>query len=631
MTSRDMERRLAAILAADMVGYSRLVREDEEGTLAAVGSLVSGVFEPRIAALHGRIFKTMGDAVLAEFASVVDAVRCAVEIQRVLSRHDPDAPAERRIAFRIGIHLGDVIVDGDDVHGDGVNVAVRIEGLATPGGICISEDTYRQMQGRLDVGFEDIGRQRLKNIDKPVRVYRVLPDTGTSGRVVAGARLRRWKWPAVAAIVVVLAAITLGHFGIFRLGQPSPDVAPASIARMAFPLPDKPSLAVLPFANLSDDAAQAYFADGMTDDLITDLSRVSGLFVIARNSVFTYKGKAVKVQQVAEDLGVRYVLEGSVRRADNKVRINAQLTDAITGHHLWAERYDDELDDVFALQDKVIRKIVSALAVELTDTERENLVVRRQSVNLAAYDYLLRGRQHLSRITRKDSAKAKEMFEKALELDSNYARAYTNLGLVYFNEWHLWGNHRDENLGRALELGMKAAALDDASAGAHALIANVHIDRNEFEQAEIEADKVLALQPTHSETLGNLGHFLLRAGRPEDAIKMLERAIRLDPYHPPHFLSWLGHAYFMTGQYDESIRVLNEGVGREPDFIAFHLYLAESYALSGREAEARAAAAEALRLNPKFTLRAYEGFVVYKNRSDMERDLMAFRKAGLPE
>ena len=342
MVDEPVQRRLAAILAADVRGYGRLVREDEEGTLSAVRSDIAETFDPCIKARNGRIFKTMGDGLLVEFASVVDAVRCAVDVQRAMQDRNADRAEDRKIEFRIGINLGDVVAEGDDLHGDGVNVAARLEGLAEPGGIWISGSAFEQVRDKLEFGFEDTGGHQVKNIDRPVRAYRVYPDALGQGRISTSVatRLKRLKWPAAAFVAVIAALVVARQFGVFPIREASPEFDPASVERMAFALPDKPSIAVLPFNNMSDDPAQEYFVDGMTEDLITDLSKISALFVIARNSVFTYKDKPVKAQQVAEELGVRYVLEGSVRRAGDQVRINAQLIDAVSGGHLWADRYD---------------------------------------------------------------------------------------------------------------------------------------------------------------------------------------------------------------------------------------------------------------------------------------------------
>ena len=634
MAEECVQRKIAAILAADVAGYSRLIREDEEGTLAAVKSDISEAFGSNVAAHNGRIFKTMGDGLLAEFASVVDAVRCAVEVQRVMANRNAARPDDRKIEFRIGINLGDVVVEGDDLHGDGVNVSARLEGLADPGGIFISGTAFDQIHKNVDVGYEFLGEQEVKNIADPVRVYRVLTEPEDAGRLVGVTKKSSasWKWPAIAASVVVLAAIA-GSLAWLRPWQPT--VEPASIERMAFPLPDKPSIAVLPFTNLSDDPSQEYFAHGLTDDLITDLSKISGLFVIARNSSFAYKGQQVKIRQVAEDLGVRYILEGSVRRAGDQVRINAQLIDATTGGHLWAERYDGAMQDIFALQDSVISRIVSALAVELTISDQRTLAARRENVNLEAYDFLLRGRQLLSHIEGQETEKARGMFEKAIEIDPEYARAYLNLGLLHLYEWSLWGRARDQNLARAIVLGQKAAELDPALSGAHALIASAYQYLGEHDKAEVEGGKAIALNPTHAETLGTLGAYLARAGPADKAIEVLTKAMRLDPYLPPRYLFHLGGAYFTAARYEQAVKILREGVSREPNYIAFHLWLAASYAMLDREAEAQAEVTEVLRLNPKFTMRAYAAwagnYTPLKNRADLERRLTALRKAGIPE
>jgi adenylate cyclase len=624
-----LERKLTAIMAADVVGYSRLMGGNEAGTHAALKALRAEIVDPTIAEHHGRIVKLMGDGALVEFASVVDALTCAVAIQRGMSERDKDVPADKRIAFRIGINLGDIIVDGDDIYGNGVNVAARLEALAEPGGICLSGRVLDQVEKNVDVGFAYLGEHTVKNIERPVKVFSVLLDPAEAGKVT-GVRSRGPVWPWLLLALGIWLLVAGGGFLWWRTWDADRQQAAAGASTSHFSA--KPSLAVLPFANLGDDPEQEYFADGMTDDLITDLSKVSGLLVIASNSAFRYKGKPVKVQDVAADLGVRYVLEGSVRRAGGRMRINAQLVDTLDGGHLWAERYDREMGDVFAVQDDVTRAIVSALSVQLTETDRAQLEQPRGTRNLAAYDDLLRGREQLASVNREGVDRAKDLFAKAIALDPNYARAYVNLGFLYWNEWRLWGRNRDRNLAKAMELGQKAIKLDDRAAGAHLLVALVHQYRGEHDQAAIEGRKVLALEPTQAETLGNLGRFLKASGRFEEAIAVLEKAMRIDPHHSPNWIGWLGESHFRFGHYDEAIRILEAGATDHPDLLPLHLYLAESYAMSEQPEQAKAHVAEVLRLNPDFTIGAYAAYVgTTEIPQNIEIDIPALRKAGFPE
>jgi TolB-like protein/class 3 adenylate cyclase len=624
-----MERRLAAILAADVVGYSRLMGDDEAGTLTRLEGLRAEIIEPLIDRHRGRVVKLMGDGFLVEFASVVDALACALAWQDAVEVRASQVPEDRALRFRIGVNLGDVMVKGDDVYGDGVNVAARLEGLAEPGSVLVSRTVFDHAKGKVAAVFEDLGEQELKNIAEPVRVYRIsMGSEVTKTPTVAKVTSRSRRLPVIAAMVVLLVVAA----GVALWLKPwEPREEPASIERMAFPLPDKPSIAVLPFANISDDPEQEYFADGMTEDLITDLSKISGLFVIARNSSFSYKGQQVKVRQVAEELGVRYVLEGSVRRAADQVRINVQLIDATTGGHLWANRFDRDFSDIFKLQDEVIEDIVSALAVELTDKEKAGQHTREQTDNLQAHEYFLRGRQHLERFTAKDTAKAKEFFEKAIELDPKHAQALTALGRLHYNEWEIWGKARDKNLARALELGQKAVAVDDTLAGPHLLLSLVYRFLRQKGKMEIETNKALALEPRDADTLAGLGDVLRWSDRAQEAIGLLQTAMRLDPFYPAWYDFYLGKALFITSRYEEAITALKRGAERNPNYPAFHLFIAASYAMLGREEAARAAAAEVLRINPRFTLKAYAAHVPYNSKEALERDLAAFRKAGLPE
>ncbi len=624
-----MERRLAAILAADVVGYTRLMGEDEVGTLTRLEGLKAEILDPLIAQHHGRVVKLMGDGFLVEFASVVDALACALAWQVAVEIRASQVPEDRAFRFRIGVNLGDVMVKGGDIYGDGVNLAARLEGLAEPGCVLVSRTVFDHAKGKVTAVFEDLGEQELKNIAEPVRVFRVsMGSEVAEAPAVAMVTTRSWRLPGIAA---TMALLVVAAGAALWLKPWEPREEPASLESMAFPLPDKPSIAVLPFTNLSDDPSQDFFADGMTEDLITDLSKISGLFVIAHNSSFSYKGQQVKVRQVAEELGVRYVLKGSVRRAGNQVRINAQLIDATTGGHLWADRFDRDLGEIFKLQDEVIGYIVSALAVELTDREKAGRKTREQAGNLQAHEYFFRGKQHLGRFTTKDTAKAKEMFEKAIEIDPRHIRALTALGRLHYNEWEIWGKARDKNLARALELGQNAVAVDDTLAGPHLLLSQVYRFLRQEDQFEIETQKALALEPRDADTLAGLGDVLRWSGRAQEAIGLLQTAMRLDPFYPAWYEFYLGQALFQTSRYDEAITALKRGAERNPNYPAFPLFIAASHAMLGREEEARSAAAEVLRINPRFTLKAFAAHVPYRSNAVLDRDLTAFRKAGLPE
>jgi adenylate cyclase len=589
MAAEQFERKLAAILAADVVGYSRLMGADEAGTHARLKALRKEFIEPKIAEHRGRIVKLTGDGALVEFASVLDAVQCAVDTQLGVARHNADLSVAHRIEFRLGVNLGDVIIDGEDIYGDGVNVAARLEGLAPPGGVCISDMVHQMVRGRLDLAFEDLGERQVKNIAQPVRVWRWVNDDRGAGLPATGKE---------------------------------EDAASAP--------PDKPSIAVLPFDNLSRDPDQDYFSDGLTEDLITDLSQLSALFVTSRHAVFQYKGRSAPPRQVADDLGVRYVLEGSVRRAANRVRINAQLIDAMTGFHLWAQRYDRDLEDIFALQDEITRAIVAALEVHLTPRERVG-IERRYTENLEAYDLFLQAREGVWRRTREGAAQARTSLERAIALDPKFAAAHALLADIYRSEW--WYGWRDDEaaLDRALELAQKGVALDDSLPFAHMFLGWIHLWRKEHDQAIAEAKRCLALDPDNAEGHVRLGSILDQAGRPAEGLPLIETAMRLDPHYPFLYIFWLANAFHSLERYDEAIAAYRRTISRNPDFVYTHAQLASVYAQLGRMEEAKSEAAEALRMDPSWSVQRVAQRLPFKDTAALARLVEGMRKAGLPE
>ena len=602
----SMERKLTAILSADVKGYSRLMGVDEEATVCTL-TAYREVMATLIRQHRGRVVDSPGDNLLAEFASAVDAVQCAVEIQQDLKVRNAELPDSRKMEFRIGINVGDVIVEGERLYGDGVNIAARLEGLAEPGGICISGTVHDQVENKLTLSYEYIGEQEVKNIAKPVRVWRIQVQESSSQQAKVEKPQPRRVRPAhrwmIAGLLLVAVTIVVVRSLPFSLLSTRHSVFVTKEVQL--PLPDKPSIAVLPFVNMSADPTQDYFSDGMTDTLITDLSKLSGLFVIARNSTFVYKGKAVKPQQVSQELGVRYVLEGSVQKAEARVRIIAQLVDATTGHHLWAEHYDRDLEvkDIFALQDEITQRIVGALAVKLTAGE-QGRIGRVPTDNLEAYNYYLRGIESHHRLTKEAHAQARQLFERAIALDPQFALAYTMLGLTLRQEWD-WGWSLDpQALERAFELAQKAIALDDSLAWAHSLLGMAYVRKEQPEQAIAEGERAIALDPNCAECYESLADILVLAGRPEEAVGLAEKAIRLDPQFAAYYSGQLGEAYRALGRYEEAIAAQKRVLTRNPDVLPAHVELAIIYNELGREEEARAEEAEVQRLSPHFPVEA---------------------------
>ncbi|WP_312016997.1 adenylate/guanylate cyclase domain-containing protein [Bradyrhizobium jicamae] len=592
MAEERVERRLAAILAADVVGYSRLMGADEVSTLAALKALRREIIDPAIAAHNGRIVKTTGDGMLVEFASAVDAVTCGVAIQEKMAERTAE-PAQLRIQFRVGINIGDIIIDGGDIFGDGVNIAARIENECEPGCVCLSDDAYRQVRGKMTFAFDDLGERSLKNIDRPLRIYVV--------RSVA----RSAKAPAAL---------------IPEVGR-------------SLPLPDKPSIAVLPFSNLSGDPEQDYFADGMVEDIITTLARFKELFVIARNSSFVYKGRSVDVKQVGRELGVRYVLEGSIRKAGNRVRITGQLVDSTIGAHLWADRFDGGLDDIFDLQDRVAAKVVGAIApaVEKAEIERAK---RKPTANLDAYDYYLRGVANIYLWTKESTAEALALFEKATELDSKFASAYGMAALCYaWRKMNGWMDDQQEN-DETARLALQAVELgrDDAIAlgmGGFALALVV----GEVEDGAALVDRALVLNPNMAAGWLFSGWIRTYLGEPDLTVEHSTRAIRLSPLDPFSFMAstLVATGHFFAGRYDEASSWAEKGLREQANWAGAARVAAASHALAGRLDQAKRAMSRHRQIFPGLRVGEIKQMFPFRRAEDLARYQEGLRKAGLPE
>ncbi len=629
MTAEGFKRRLSAILSADVKEYSRLMRDDEDATIRTLTAYRSAIAK-LVQQYRGRVVDSPGDNVLAEFGSVVDAVNCAVEIQRELAERNAELPYERQMQFRIGINSGDVVQEGERIYGDGVNIAARVEGLAEGGGICISGNVHDGIEGKLGLEFEYLGEHEVKNIDKPIRVYRILSFPGAAAhRVVKAKTATERKWRNVALAIVALVVLGGGALAIWNLFlRPAPpSVEPASVEKMAFPLPDEPSIAVLPFANISGDPKEDYLSDGITEQIITGLSKTPKLFVIARNSTFAFKGKAVKVQQVAEELGVRYVLEGSVQKSGEKVRMTAQLIDAITGHHLWAERYDRALLDIFALQDEITMNVITALQVKLTEGEAAR-IYGKGTDNLDAYIACMQGHEYVRRMNIESNELARKMFEKAIALDPTYARAYRNLGLTYYYEVFLdLSKSPKESVTKAMELAQKAIALDESLAEARSMLGFIYAMKRQPEKGLAEAERGFQLNPNSEITITYLGVCLMASGRAEEAIPLLKKVLRLDPFPNAWYFRNLALAYYFAGRPKEAVPLLEKALKLQPDSVISHRILAACYSALGREEEARGEGVEVLRLDPNFTLESFRKIIPY--RTYVDRFVADLSNAGL--
>jgi adenylate cyclase len=631
MTEERAKRKLSGILSADAVGYSRLMEEDEASTiqkLADSKELMANLIQQ----YRGRIVDAPGDNLLAEFRSVVDATECAVKIQQELKSKNTELPDNRRMEFRIGINLGDVVEEADHIYGNGVNIAARLEGLAEPGGICISRTAYDHVKNKLELGYEYLGEHRVKNIAEPVRVYRVLMEPEAVGQVIGEKRfLGRISRKAAISVIISLMIIAGVLIGWILYLQQLKKVEPASLEKMAYPLPDKPSIAVLPFDNLSDDPDQEYFSDGMTEEIITALSKLPRLFVIASNSTFIYKGKPVKIQQVSEKLGVRYVLEGSVRKDENRVRITAQLIDAVKGHHLWAERYDREMKDTFALQDEITMKILTALELNLSEGEQA-VMVAKGTRNLDAYLKVLQSTFYRRRMNEEDNVKARQLAEEAISLDPDYAIAYTTLGRTHIVDvWLRSTKSLQESTGLAIDMAEKALSLDESLADAYDIIGNSLILRREYEKAIAKLEQALKLEPNGADIHGHLGMALVFDDRPQEAVQVLQTAIRLNPTPPSWYLHMLATAYNFIEKYDEAIYWAEKAVQQNPKSLLGHVVLCSIYSSAGRMEDARKEASEILKISPQYSVSRAEKTNPLKNQAVKKRYFDALRKAGLPD
>jgi adenylate cyclase len=581
------DRRLAAIVAADVVGYSRLMEADEAGTLARLKTVRLELIDPAIANCKGRIIKTTGDGLLVEFQSVTEALRCAVDFQERMARRNRDMPASRSLLYRIGVNLGDVIVEENDIFGDGVNVAARLESIAEPGGICVSAAVRDQVGDRLELGYEDLGDRQVKNISRPIRVYKV---------IVGGQKP-----------------------GADHFAEDKPSAATETAK--------KPAIAILPFVNMSGDPEQEFFADGLTEDIITELSRFRQLLVISRNAVFVHKGKPVKAQQIAREFGVDYIVEGSVRKVGDRVRVTVQLIDGETEAHIWAERYDRKLEDIFAIQDEVTSSIASTLFGRV-EAARLGHAQRKTTGNMAAYEHLLAGKvlHHASK--RESNAEALKNLDRAIDLDPNYAHAHAWKACVVGQAWlHNWCEDRPSSEQTIIQELRTALALDDNDADVHRILAAIRLTFNEFDKAAYHQERALSLNPNSDLIVVQQGELLTWLGRPEEGIEWVRRAMRLNPYHPERFWSHLGRAQYGARAYGDAIESFSKLTA--PDH-GHHAFLAASLAQVGNRIAAGAHAREVIEREPAFSAKAFRDTLHYRQAADAEHVRDGILKAGLP-
>ncbi len=594
LTDKRVERRLAAVLAADVAGYSRLMGTDEEGTLGKLKALRKALFDPKIVEHRGRIVKTTGDGMLVEFASAVDAARCAVEIQRDMAAQNSDVPPDSRIEFRIGIHVGDIIIDDNDIFGDGVNIAARLEGIAEPGGVCISDDAHRQIRGKVDFSYNDMGLQSLKNIVEPMRAWHM------------------------------------------RLGSDAISLLPLSSAAapvQALALPDKPSIAVLAFQNMSGDAEQEYFADGIAEDIITALSKSRWLFVIARNSSFTYKGHAVDIKQIGRELGVRYVLEGSVRKAGNRLRITGQLIEAATGTHLWAERYDRALEDIFAVQDEITHSIIGAIAPGILAAEIQRSQ-GKETAELGQWERLMRAHWRIRRFTREDSSEAIRLLDELLQRQPDNAMALADLAFsLHFAALFGWTDAPAAARVRMSETARRAVASDEQDAAAHTSLSIHELFLGQHDNAIRRLLRAIDLDPNSSFARGYLGTAYAFGGECDPAIQNLQEAMRLSPrdFLMVVWFTVSAWAYLSAGNFEQASDCARRAIDCNPAFPDAHATFAVASAHLGHADDARAGLDEFMRLMPGLTVGDDRLIRPFRRPADRERFLEGLRKAGLPE
>jgi adenylate cyclase len=628
MATEGFKRKLAAVFSADVAGYSRLMGEDEAATLTTLEAYKQVLFV-LIKQHRGRVVASPGDNVLAEFASVVDAVQCGVAVQKEIEPRNTELPENRRMKFRIGINLGDVIEEGDSIYGDGVNIAARLESLADPGGICVSKTAFEHIEAKLPYGYEFLGEQTVKNIAKPVGTYKVLMEQRVTVKAKAkpkeGLRQRSVFITLLGVLVVALGVAAFWHLPRTPV---RPAVEKTSRQQMAFPLPDKPSIAVMPFVNMTGDQSQDFFCDGLTESLITALSKVPQLLVIARESTFSYKGKAPKISQVSQELGVQYVLEGSVQKAGDRVRVTAQLIDALKGHHLWSERYDRNVKDLFDLQDEITMKILTELRVTITEDGSARIHTKGTD-NLQAYLKVLEGNGYLNQGNREAQAEAERLYQEAMELDPNYPTAYVSLAYALYVDVLMGGSESPkEALSNAMRSAQKAVELDNSSSDAHAVVCNILLGMREYDKALEAGERAVTVGPNNSMALGALANSLIYTGRSEEALPLLRQAIRLDPFRSgPYRL--FGHACRETGRYEEGIAALKKFLQIAPNDMTMRVILVSLYMYAGREDEARVTVAEIQRIAPNFSLERIAKASPWKDGATRDRYIDSLRKAGL--